>query len=168
MIGAMSGESPDDLHEILTELGTRLRATRMRLVLAESCTGGGIAHAVTCMAGCSDWFDRAYVTYSDKAKSDMLGVESKTIVRFGAVSEETVIEMARKALDRSGTDLAIAVSGIAGPGGGAPDKPVGTVCFAWAGREGESRAETVHFDGNRAEVRAASVKHALRGLLAML
>lgn len=134
------------------------------LVCAESCTGGGIAAALTDVAGSSAWFDRGFVTYSNQAKQDMLGISPDTLAGFGAVSRETVIEMARGALARSRAQLSVAVSGIAGPGGGTPDKPVGTVWLAWAtGTDVAAACEL--FDGDRAAVRAAAVDAALRGLL---
>ena len=144
------------------------------LVTAESCTGGWVAQAVTSVAGSSDWFERGYVTYSNAAKREALGVRETTLARYGAVSEETAREMARGALKMSRGALrpnrraiALSVTGIAGPGGGAPGKPVGTVCFAWAqGRKLAS--ETKRFRGGRNKVRRQSVIHALRGLLKWL
>ena len=144
------------------------------LVTAESCTGGWVAQAVTSVAGSSDWFERGYVTYSNAAKREALGVRETTLARYGAVSEETAREMARGALKMSRGALrpnrraiVLSVTGIAGPGGGAPGKPVGTVCFAWAqGRKLAS--ETKRFRGGRNKVRRQSVIHALRGLLKWL
>jgi nicotinamide-nucleotide amidase len=151
--------------ELVRRLADAMRARDWRLVTAESCTGGGIAAAVTDLAGSSDWFDRAFVTYSNQAKQDMLGVPAATLDEHGAVSRETVIAMARGAIDRSGADLGVAVSGVAGPGGGSEAKPVGTVWFAWSRRDGETEVGCEHFPGDRAAVRAAAVHHALRGLL---
>jgi nicotinamide-nucleotide amidase len=137
------------------------------LVTAESCTGGWVAQAVTSVAGSSDWFERGYVTYSNAAKRADLGVSAATLRRHGAVSEATAREMARGALRRSRAGIAIAITGIAGPGGAAPGKPVGTVCFAWAqGRR--IRSETRRFRGGRSRVRRQSVIHALRGVLKWL
>jgi nicotinamide-nucleotide amidase len=150
--------------------GTALKRKGQMLVTAESCTGGWVAQAVTSVAGSSDWFERGYVTYSNAAKREELGVGRTTLVRHGAVSEQAAREMARGALKRSrgalghgrGT-IALAVTGVAGPSGGSPDKPVGTVCFGWAqGRR--IRSETKRFKGGRASVRRQSVIHALRGL----
>ena len=137
------------------------------LVTAESCTGGWVAQAVTSVAGSSDWFERGYVTYSNAAKREELGVTKKTLLRHGAVSEPTAREMARGALKHSRGTIALSVTGIAGPGGGAPGKPVGTVCFAWA-RGRKIRSETQRFKGGRASVRRQSVIHALRGVLKWL
>lgn len=146
-------------------LAQGLLARGWQVACAESCTGGGIAAAMTDLAGSSTWFDRAFVTYSNLAKQEMLGVSGQTIARYGAVSRETVVEMAAGALARSAAQLSVAVSGIAGPGGGTPDKPVGTVWFAWATHAVEPETACRHFAGDRAQVRAAAVDYALAGLL---
>ena len=137
------------------------------LVTAESCTGGWVAQAVTSVAGSSGWFERGYVTYSNAAKREALGVSKATLQRHGAVSEATARAMARGALKKSRGTIALAITGIAGPGGAAPGKPVGTVCFAWA-RGRKLRSETKRFLGGRGSVRRQSVVHALRGLLKWL
>jgi nicotinamide-nucleotide amidase len=148
-------------------VGIKLKKKHQMLVTAESCTGGWVAQAVTSVAGSSDWFERGYVTYSDAAKRELLGVGSATLKRFGAVSEHAARAMARGALRRGRGTIALAVTGIAGPAGATPGKPVGTVCFAWAqGRK--LRAETRRFAGNRAAVRRKSVRHALQGLFRWL
>jgi nicotinamide-nucleotide amidase len=155
-------------------VGTALKRRGLSLVTAESCTGGWVAQAVTSVAGSSDWFERGYVTYSNAAKREALGVPRATLRRHGAVSEATARAMARGALRKSGagqrrgrTFVSLAITGIAGPGGGAPGKPVGTVCFAWAqGRR--IRSETRRFRGGRSRVRRQSVIHALRGVLKWL
>ena len=153
--------------KIAGKLGKRLKASRSRLVTAESCTGGWVAQAVTSIAGSSDWFERGYVTYSNAAKREDLGVAGKVLLRYGAVSEPAARAMARGALRRSRADVALAITGVAGPGGGSPGKPVGTVCFAWAqGRK--IRSETKRFRGGRSRVRRQSVIHALRGVLRWL
>lgn len=155
-----------ELLEISARLGAALKARGWKLATAESCTGGWIAQAVTAVAGSSEWFDRGYVTYSNAAKRDELGVSEATLQSFGAVSEQTAAELALGALRRSGCDIAVSVSGIAGPGGGSPQKPVGTVCFAWALRgTGTSFARTHHLAGDRTAVRERSVAIALEGLL---
>ena len=156
------------LESLAAELGTCLLERGEVLATAESCTGGWVSQCVTAIAGSSNWFDSGFVTYSNTAKAEMLGVSKKTIVRHGAVSEPVVIEMATGALQRSRAQWALAISGVAGPSGGTPEKPVGTVCFAWAGPEGFAEAETSHFPGDREAVRRASVEHALRGLLRRL
>jgi nicotinamide-nucleotide amidase len=147
--------------------GKALKKNGQTLVTAESCTGGWVAQAVTSVAGSSDWFERGYVTYSNAAKREELGVSAKTLLRHGAVSEATAREMARGALKRGRGTIALAITGIAGPGGGAPGKPVGTVCFAWA-RGRKMRSETKRFRGGRSRVRRQSVVHALRGVLRWL
>jgi nicotinamide-nucleotide amidase len=150
--------------EIIAELGAALVRRGWYLVCAESCTGGGIAAALTEVAGSSAWFDRGFVTYSNRAKREMLGVSAQTLEQQGAVSRETVLQMAAGALAHSSARLAVAVSGIAGPGGGSPDKPVGTVWIAWAGPDG-AQALHNHFPGDRHAVREATIDAALRGLL---
>lgn len=157
------------LKRLAAQVGRRLLASRLRLATAESCTGGWVAKAVTDIAGSSQWFEGGYVTYSNEAKIQTLGVSSRTLARHGAVSEAVAREMARGAIAASGADLAVAVTGIAGPDGGSPEKPVGTVWFCWASRRGKSlRLSTLkfRFRGNRAAVRSKSVATALRGLLA--
>jgi len=162
--------APDDLalQTLSAQLGERLRASRHMLVTAESCTGGWIAKAVTDIAGSSDWFDCGLAVYSYEAKQALLGVRPETLERFGAVSRETVLEMVSGALAHSGATLAVAVTGIAGPGGGTADKPVGTVWLAWKRRGGYPKAELHHFDGDREAVRRQTVDVALRGLGALL
>lgn len=153
-----------DRSEIIGELAGHLQRRGWWLSCAESCTGGAIAAALTDVAGSSGWFDRGFVTYSNRAKREMLGVSAETLETFGAVSRETVLEMASGALSASATQLSVAVTGIAGPGGGTPEKPVGTVWIAWASA-GRLDAVCECFSGDRAAVRAATVDAALLGLL---
>lgn len=141
-----------------------LLARGWMLVAAESCTGGWVAKVCTDLAGSSNWFERGFVTYSNEAKQEMLGVLPETLAAHGAVSEATVREMARGALERSRAQISLAISGIAGPGGGTPDKPVGTVWFAWATAEGDVVAHRARFAGDREAVRRASVALALEGV----
>ena len=155
------------MEELARRLGERLKARAAMLATAESCTGGWVAQAVTTVAGSSAWFDRGFITYSDEAKREMLGVRAQTLARHGAVSEETAREMARGALERSKATLAVAVTGIAGPGGGSAEKPVGMVCFAWAAGP-QVTSETRRFSGDRESVRRQSVIRALEGVLASL
>ena len=157
-----------DLLELSETLGHVLLARGEWLATAESCTGGWVAQSITAIAGSSAWFDRGFVTYSNAAKQEMLGVTEATLERHGAVSEATARAMAQGAIAHSRADWAIAITGIAGPGGGSPEKPVGTVCFAWAQRDGGCEAQTCVFAGDRAAVREQSVIHALRGLLARI
>jgi nicotinamide-nucleotide amidase len=153
------------LEELAGRVGNLLLERNRRLATAESCTGGWVAKCITDIAGSSAWFDRGFVTYSNHAKQDMLDVAAATLQVHGAVSEATVGEMARGALVHSAADIAVAVSGIAGPGGGSPDKPVGTVCFAWLVSGGAPRVDTRLFDGDREAVRCQAVAHALEGLV---
>jgi len=153
---------------LATQAGAALKAHGMMLATAESCTGGGVASAVTEIAGSSAWFDRGFVTYANQAKVDMLGVSTDTLARFGAVSEATVREMVAGALQHSNAQIALAVSGIAGPGGGSLEKPVGTVWFAWGIRGEVSIARLHQLAGNRAEIRAQAVRIALQGVLELL
>ena len=164
----MSGPSDEQLSQLAHALGERLRQTRDHLVTAESCTGGWIAKCVTDIAGSSDWFDCGMAAYSYEAKQALLGVRPQTLETHGAVSRETVIEMVSGALVNSGASVAVAVTGIAGPGGGSPDKPVGTVWIGWKRRGGSARAEVFHVDGDREAVRRQTVASALRGLEALV
>lgn len=157
-----------DIHQRAAELARRLNARRLKMATAESCTGGGIAYVLTSLIGASDWFERGFVTYSNDAKMEMLGVAAATLDRHGAVSEATVLEMARGALIRSRADISVAVSGVAGPGGGSADKPVGTVWIAWAQGPDWSRAERFQFTGDRGAVRDATIEAAVEGLIARL
>lgn len=153
-----------ELRQLAEATGERLRASRDHLVAAESCTGGWIAKTVTDIAGSSDWFDCGMVAYSYEAKQALLGVRPETLEQHGAVSRETVVEMVSGALVNSGASVAVAVTGIAGPGGGSADKPVGTVWIGWKRRGGYARAEVFHFDGDREQVRRQTVETALEGL----
>jgi len=163
----MSIPNDSDLRELAETLGAHLRDSHHRLVTAESCTGGWIAKAVTDIAGSSDWFDCGMAAYSYEAKQALLGVRPETLETHGAVSRETVIEMVSGALVNSGASIAVAVTGIAGPGGGSEGKPVGTVWIGWKKRGGYARAEVFHFDGDRDAVRRQTVAAALRGLDAL-
>jgi nicotinamide-nucleotide amidase len=150
------------------KVGYALKSQSAVLATAESCTGGGIAQAVTAVAGSSEWFGCGYVTYSNEAKQHMLGVNSDVIAAHGAVSEAVVRKMAEGALHKSGADIAVAVSGVAGPGGGTKDKPVGTVWLAWA-QQGKSTVATGHlFLGDREQVRNQSIENALEGIVSLL
>ncbi|MGE0482966.1 MAG: CinA family protein [Gammaproteobacteria bacterium] len=155
----------DTLETLARELGELLLERGWRAATAESCTGGWIAQAVTAIAGSSDWFEAGLVTYSNTAKIDLLGVEAMLIERHGAVSGETAAAMARGALRVTGADIACAVTGVAGPGGGSAAKPVGTVWFGFTTVDGRSESECRRFDGDRRAVRAQAVAHALRGLI---
>ena len=154
-----------DIAALAAELGRTLAAKGEFVATAESCTGGLVAGAITAIAGSSGWFDRGFVTYTNEAKTDMLGVDRDALERDGAVSEATAIAMAEGALRASRADVAVAVTGIAGPAGGTAAKPVGTVCFAWARRGRPTTATTRHFSGARDAVREASIIVAIQGLI---
>ena len=154
----------DTITPLVAPLADALRAKGWRLATAESCTGGLIAAACTSLAGSSDWFERGFVTYSYAAKTEQLGVDAALIEQHGAVSEAVVCAMAAGALARSPADIAVAVTGIAGPGGAVPGKPVGTVWLALMQRGGAVQAERLHLDGDRASIRAQTVVIALQRL----
>lgn len=155
------------MDELALRIGAQLKAADAMLATAESCTGGWAAQVVTSVAGSSAWFDRGFVTYSNAAKQEMLGVRPETLREYGAVSEETAHEMVLGALARSRATVALSITGVAGPGGGTTAKPVGMVCFGWA-RGPQARTETRVFAGDRESVRRQSVIRALEGVLSLL
>lgn len=154
-----------DLHVLSELVGDALLRREWMLATAESCTGGWIAKSVTDISGSSAWFERGFVTYTNLAKQEMLGVRAETLDTYGAVSEQTVREMAQGALAHSKAHIAVAVSGIAGPGGATLRKPVGMVCFAWGVRDATIQTATNYFQGDREHVRAQAVECALQGVL---
>ncbi len=154
----------EDLVGLAETVGRAALARRVRIATAESCTGGLISAAITAVAGSSDWFECGFVTYSNEAKRREVGVPASALERFGAVSPEVAQAMAEGARRVSGADWAVAVTGIAGPTGGSPEKPVGTVCFAWSGAAG-TEASRIFIRGDRAAIRRESVRVALQGLL---
>lgn len=156
------------LMSLVEDLARELIDRQWLCATAESCTGGGIARALTELPGSSDWFERGFVTYSNAAKREMLGVAEQTLERYGAVSEQTAREMAEGALRHSRGRAVIAVTGIAGPSGGTPDKPVGTVAFAWAIRDAGTTSRVRQLDGDRQAVREAAVAQGIEGLLVRL
>jgi nicotinamide-nucleotide amidase len=156
-----------DLIQLSAAVGAACRQRRLLVVTAESCTGGWAAQVITHTAGSSGWFERGFVTYANDAKIEMLGVTPATLEKHGAVSLETAKEMAAGALNNSNALISLAITGIAGPTGGSPDKPVGTVCFAWCLRGQPAAAEHRQFGGDREAIRRQSVVHALEGLLAL-
>lgn len=153
------------LSNLAIELGAALKARGFTLALAESCTGGMVAQAVTSVAGSSAWFDRGFVTYSNQAKIEMLGVSSNTIEIYGAVSEQTAKEMALGALKNSQAHVSGSITGIAGPDGGSAEKPVGTVCFAWTDVNEATSTITKHFEGSREEIRQQATIALMAGLI---
>lgn len=157
------------LQALVAEVGEALKQHNVMIVTAESCTGGMIAEALTSIAGSTAWFDRAYITYSYESKREMLGVKESTIQKKGAISQECVVEMVVGGLQNSHAEVCIACSGIAGPGGGTPDKPVGTVWIAWA-KQGHNEIVTklFHFEGDREAIRRQTTEVSLRGVLDIL
>lgn len=153
-----------EIGTLAVEVGRLLQKTGVRLVTAESCTGGWVAQAITSVPGSSAWFDRGFVTYSNEAKIEVLGVSAAVLAQHGAVSEQTVREMSQGAVRHSRAHVSVAISGIAGPDGGTPDRPVGTVWFAWGQKRGYAETERHQLTGDRAAIRARSVVIALDGL----
>ncbi len=166
----MNPTTDQPTNDLAVRLGEQLRRLNHSVATVESCTGGGIARMITTVAGSSRWFERGFVTYSNDAKVEMVGVARELLERHGAVSVEVAAAMAEGGLRFSEADYCIAVTGVAGPDGGSAEKPVGTVCFAWAGLDldGETRADQTHFYGDRFEIRAQCVLYALHGLLGLL
>lgn len=155
------------IDQLAEELAHLCKSKQLSLCTAESCTGGWASQAITSMPGSSHWFERGFVVYNNLAKQEMLGVDGKTLQEYGAVSEQTALEMAVGALNHSPADVSLAITGVAGPGGGSEEKPVGTVCFAWAGL-GKTASETQCFEGDRQEVRLQAVAYSLSKLIEKL
>jgi nicotinamide-nucleotide amidase len=153
---------------LAAQVGGLLKAHGLTLTTAESCTGGGVAQAITEISGSSAWFERGFVTYANEAKHEMLGVQQETLAHHGAVSEAVVREMVAGALSHSHAQVALAVSGVAGPSGGTQEKPVGTVWFAWGVKHRTSVACVHYLNGSRGEIRAQSVRIALQGIVDLL
>ncbi|MGR9015111.1 MAG: nicotinamide-nucleotide amidase [Gammaproteobacteria bacterium] len=153
-----------ELFKLAEQLGRFLKTNGKIIATAESCTGGWIAQAITDVPGSSAWFDRGFITYSNIAKVQMLGVSPQTLQDYGAVSSETATQMATGALAYSDAGLAVSVTGIAGPDGGTSEKPVGTVFIAWADKHGEVNVARKQFSGNRRQIRAQTVKCAIEGM----
>jgi nicotinamide-nucleotide amidase len=160
--------SDDAITKLARSLGRVALRRGVEIVTAESCTGGGVAEAITRISGSSRWFDRGFVTYSNEAKKKMLGVKQATLDRHGAVSEAVAREMARGALRASAADVSVSVTGVAGPTGGSREKPVGLVWFAWARRGGDTQVRSMRFEGDREAIRTQSVAAALEGLVELL
>ncbi|CAM2182970.1 NMN aminohydrolase [Paraburkholderia sacchari] len=155
------------VHQLAIRAGNKLRDARLMLATAESCTGGMVATAITDISGSSGWFERGFVTYSNQAKTEMIGVPAELIEKHGAVSEPVARAMAEGALRNSRAQVSLAITGVAGPGGGTPEKPVGMVSFGWSNRLHTS-VETLVFKGDREQIRIQAATHALRGLLALI
>ena len=152
-------------YSLSLHLGQALRRQKMKLAVAESCTGGGLAEEVTAVEGASQWFDRGFVTYSNKSKIEELNVSAKTLEVHGAVSDEVAKEMAKGALQQSDADICLSITGISGPGGGTLEKPVGTVWFALVDKSGRCEVRLGQFTGGRKNVRSNSIQFALQWLL---
>ncbi|MDO9169717.1 MAG: CinA family protein [Methylobacter sp.] len=153
-----------ELFKLAEQLGRLLKASGKTIATAESCTGGWIAQTITEIPGSSAWFDRGFVTYSNAAKVQMLGISVQLLEDYGAVSAEAATAMAAGVLSHSNADIAVAVTGIAGPDGGTPEKPVGTVFIAWAHKNGTAKVVKKQFSGNRRQIRAQTVKSAIEGM----
>jgi nicotinamide-nucleotide amidase len=164
----MARVSDAELTQLAAELGEKLRARGWMLATAESCTGGWVGQLITALPGSSHWYERGFITYANIAKQEMLGVPAETLETYGAVSEETASAMAAGALEHSHAQATLAISGIAGPGGGTPQKPVGLVCYGWALADGTRLSSTCRLDGDREEIRSRAVAAALRGLIELL
>jgi nicotinamide-nucleotide amidase len=164
----MARVSDEELHQLAFELGEKLLAREWMLATAESCTGGWVGQLLTSLPGSSQWYERGFITYANAAKIEMLGVPEDTLATHGAVSEETASVMAAGALKHSHAQAALAISGIAGPGGGTPQKPVGLVCYGWALSDGTLMSSTCRLDGDREEIRSRAVAAALRGLIELV
>lgn len=156
------------LQHLARQVGIALTRHGLMLVSAESCTGGWLGQTITSVAGSSAWYERGFITYATISKHEMLGVSAVTLQQHGAVSEQTAREMAEGSIARSHAQIAIAITGIAGPEGGTVEKPVGMVCFAWVLKDGLARSETQHFSGDREAVRRQSVAVALQGVIDLL
>ena len=166
--GTINAMNDQSLQYLARQVGSTLAQQGLMLVSAESCTGGWLGHMVTSIAGSSAWYERGFITYTTISKQEMLGVSSKTLKQHGSVSEQTAREMAHGAVARSRAQVAVSITGIAGPGGGTVEKPVGMVCFAWVMKDNHVRSETRHFTGDREAVRQQSVAVALQGMMALL
>lgn len=164
----MNLPTDSELEDLAAELGRTLERSHLTLATAESCTGGWVARVATAVPGSSNWFERGFVTYSNAAKTEMLDVSADILARHGAVSEPAVRAMAEGALARSRAQVAVAITGIAGPTGGTPDKPVGTVWFAWSRSGQATRAQRRRFEGDRDAVRRQAVAVALDGVRAIV
>ncbi len=164
----MNTSQNKDLHEITHALARVLIKNHWHLSTAESCTGGMVAASITELAGSSEWFERGYVTYSNQSKSEDIDVSQNLIEQHGAVSDQVARAMALGAKQNSGSDLSLSITGIAGPTGGSPEKPIGTVCFAWALANDQIVSETKQFEGNRQQIRQQACDFSLRKLLSLV
>jgi len=157
-----------DFYKLAKQVGIALEKRELMLATAESCTGGQIAQIITSVSGSACWFERGFVTYSNDAKQEMLGVVPEIIETYGAVSEQTAKQMAEGAIAYSHAQTSLAVTGIAGPTGGTKTKPVGTICFAWAGENMKTQTMQQHFDGNRTSIRSQAAQFVLENLVSFI
>jgi len=164
----MSNDTEQDLNKLVEILSPALIKRGWKIATVESCTGGRVAALFTEFSGSSNWFDRGFVTYSNRSKVEMVGVDSGTLERFGAVSEQVASEMAQGGVAHSDAQCALSITGVAGPDGGSESKPVGMVCFAWAGFNGKSQSKVKYFKGDRQAVRAQSALFAIREAVRLL
>ena len=164
----MARVNDEELQQLARDLGEALHARGWMVATAESCTGGWVGQLLTAIPGSSAWYERGFITYANAAKQEMLGVPAATLDAYGAVSEETAGAMAAGALAHSHAQASLAISGIAGPGGGTPQKPVGLVCYGWALADGTVMSSTCRLDGDREEIRSRAVAAALRGLIELI
>jgi nicotinamide-nucleotide amidase len=154
--------------DLVTTIAQVLKKRHWKLVTAESCTGGGLAYALTAIPGSSAWFEQGWVTYSNRSKQELLGLSVSTLEKFGAVSAQTAAAMAEGAVINSGAEASIAITGIAGPDGGTPEKPVGMVWFAWKGANFATQAQVQYFNGDRTAIRQQAIQYALTGFVEKL
>lgn len=159
---------PSPVLALTIQLSELLKAHNLKLITIESCTGGGVAYALTSLPGSSTWFERGLVTYSNDAKKDLVGVSQNTLAKWGAVSEQTAYEMAEGGLSHSHADVSVAITGIAGPNGGMADKPVGLVWFAWAGKHFSTQTYQKIFTGDRQQIREQAIQISLEKLIETL
>ena len=164
----MARVAEDELQQLAIQLSDNLLARGWMVATAESCTGGWVAQLLTSLPGSSAWYERGFITYANAAKTEMLGVPVATLETFGAVSEETACVMATGALAHSHAQASLAITGIAGPGGGTPQKPVGMVCYGWAFTDGTVISSNCRLSGDREEIRSRAVAAALRGLIDLI
>ena len=164
----MARVAESELKQLAQELGVKLQARQWSVATAESCTGGLVGQLLTSLPGCSGWFERGFITYSNVSKQEMLGVPAATLEAFGAVSEETASAMAKGALQHSHAHVSLSITGIAGPDGGTPQKPVGMVCYGWALKDGLVLSSTCRLSGDRDEIRSRAAAAAIRGLIELL
>ena len=168
MGGIINAIDDQTLHDLAKQVGLALTRQGLMLASAESCTGGWLGQIVTSIPGSSTWYQSGFITYTANSKQKMLGISTKTLKEYGEVSEQMARDMAHGVVTKSGAQVSVSITGIAGPGGGTTKKPVGMVCFAWEMKDNHMRSETRHFSGDREAVRQQSVAVAMQGLITLL